>query len=250
MLTKNRNLLFILAILLLNACSTKYSLVKSNREDYNINSKIDVDSIIVKTYLPYKLQLDAEMNKVIGYADVALTKQSNVPESILGNFFADAVFNQAKKVESNIDFTVPTTKGGLRNDIAKGAITVANIFELMPFENELVLFTLKGEDVLSFINFIAKTNGQPIAGLKMNIKDGKPENIIINGKTFDVNQNYKVLTSDYIASGGDDAVGFATPIAKKVLNLKIRDALLNEVNRLQAEGQTINAKLDGRITKN
>ena len=250
MLIKYRNLLFIIAILSLTACSTRYGLVKSNREDYNINNKIEVDSSIIKTYLPYKIQLDAEMNKIIGYSDVALTKQSSVPESVLGNFFADAVFNQAKKIESNIDFTVPTTKGGLRNDIAKGAITVSNIFELMPFENELVLFTLNGKDVLSFIEFIARTNGQPIAGLKMNIKDGKPDDVTINGKAFDVNQNYNVLTSDYIASGGDDAVGFSTPIAKKVLNLKIRDALLNEVNRLQAEGKTINAKLDGRITKN
>ena len=120
----------------------------------------------------------------------------------------------------------------------------------MPFENELVLFTLKGEDVLIFINFVARTNGQPIAGLKINIKDGKAENIMVNGKAFDINQNYKVLTSDYIASGGDDAVGFAKPIAKKNLNLKIRDALLNEVTQLQTAGKTINAKLDGRITKN
>lgn len=250
MLIKYRNLLFALAIISFSACSTKYGITKSNREDYNINSKVAVDSSIIKTYLPYKIQLDAEMNKVIGYTEVALTKQSTLPESILGNFFADAVFNQAKKIESNIDFTVPTTKGGLRNDIAKGAITVANIFELMPFENELVLFTLKGEDVLSFINFVAKTNGQPIAGLKMNINNGKPENILINGKAFNVKQNYRVLTSDYIASGGDDAVGFSNPIAKRNLNLKIRDALLKEVTELQTEGKTINAKLDGRITKN
>ena len=250
MFNKYRNLLFLLAIFSLNACSTRYGLVKSNREEYNINGKLAVDSNIIKTYLPYKLQLDAEMNKVIGYADVALTKQSNLPESVLGNFFADAVFNQAKKIDSNIDFTVPTTKGGLRNDIAKGAITVANIFELMPFENELVLFTLDGKDVLSFLDFVAKTNGQPIAGLKMSIKDGKPDDVTINGKAFDVNQNYNVLTSDYIASGGDGAVGFANPIAKKILNLKIRDALLQEVNQIQSAGKKINSKLDGRITKN
>ena len=250
MLNKYRNLLFAIAIISLSACSTKYDLIKSNREDYNINSKIEADSSIIVTYLPYKTKLDAEMNKVIGYSEVALTKQSAVPESVLGNFFADAVFNQAKKIEPNIDFTVPTTKGGLRNDIAKGAITVSNVFELIPFENELVLFTLKGEDVLSFINFVAKTNGQPAAGLKMNINNGKPENIMINGKAFDVKQNYQVLTSDYIASGGDDAVGFSNPIAKRNLNLKIRDALLKEVTQLQTEGKTINAKLDGRITKN
>ncbi len=250
MFNRYGNLIITLVLFSLSSCSYRYVLVKSNREEYSINSKVDVDSTIIKTYTPYKLQLDAEMNKVIGNADVNLTKQSSLPESVLGNFFADAVFNQAKKIEPTIDFTIPTTKGGLRNDIAKGAITVSKIFELMPFENELVLFTLKGADVLSFLNFVARTNGQPIAGLNMNIKDGKAENIIINGKAFDINQNYQVLTSDYIASGGDDAVGFDKPIAKKILNLKIRDALLNEVIELQTAGKTINAKLDGRITKN
>ncbi len=250
MLNNYRNFLFALTILSLAACSTKYSLVKSNRADYNINNNLSVDSSIIKTYLPYKMQLDAEMNKVIGYSTVDLTKQPMLPESLMGNFFADAVLHQSRKLVPTIDFAIPSTKGGLRNEIAKGDITVSNVFELMPFENELVLFTLEGSDVFKLLTFIARTNGQPVSGLRMIIKDGKPENISINGKAFDVTQNYQVLTSDYLASGGDGTVGFATPIKKQVLNLLIRDALLQEVNELQAAGQTINTKLDGRITKN
>ena len=114
MFNTSRNFLFSFALLSLAACSTKYSLVKSNRADYNINTNVAVDSSIIKTYLPYKIQLDAEMNKVIGYSTVQLTKQPMLPESLLGNFFADAVFHQAKKLVPTIDFAVPTTKGGLR----------------------------------------------------------------------------------------------------------------------------------------
>ena len=241
---------FIIAAILLSSCATKYELTKSNREDYTINNKINVDSSIIKAYLPYKAALDNEMNKIIGYSDVALVKSSALPESVLGNFFADALLHQAKKIQPAIDFAMPTTNGGLRNDVAKGAITVANIFELMPFENETVVFNLKGKNVLELVKFIAASGGQPVAGLKMNIKNNLPESIFINGKEFDVNKDYWVLTSDYIASGGDDAKGFNNPIAKKVLGLKIRDALLKEVSEVQLEGKKINAKLDGRITKN
>ena len=241
--------LFIAAIFL-SSCTLHYAITKSNREEFVINDKISVDSNIIKTYLPYKVALDSEMNKVIGYSDVALVKRSALPESVLGNFFADAILNQAKKIQPNIDFAMPSTNGGLRNDVAKGAITVANIFELMPFENEMVVFNLKGKDVLELLKFIAASGGQPVAGLKMNIKNNLPENIFISGKEFDVNKNYQVLTSDYIASGGDDARGFANPIAKKVLGLKIRDALLKEVSDVQSQGKNINVKLDGRITKN
>jgi 2',3'-cyclic-nucleotide 2'-phosphodiesterase (5'-nucleotidase family) len=250
MFLKLRIYLFALPFLFLGACSHSYHLVKSNREGYKINSNVAVDSAIIKTYLPYKVQMDAEMSKVIGWTDVALTKSSTVPESVLGNFFADAVMHQAKMIAPNIDFSIGTTKGGLRNDIAKGPITVSDIFELMPFENQLVLFELNGADALNLIKFIAATNGQPVAGLKMNIKDKLPENILINGKPFDVNKTYMVVASDYIASGGDDAQGFTNPISRKNLDLLVRTALLKEVEEMQQAGKKINAKLDGRITKN
>ena len=250
MTIKNRIYILAISLIFLGSCKAKYAVIKSNREEYKISNAVQVDSAIIKTYLPYKTKVETEMNTIIGYTDVLLSKNSTVPESVLSNFFADAVANQAKKMVPTIDFVFPSTKGGLRNDIAKGPIIVSNIFELMPFENQLVLFNLKGEDVLKVITYIAVTNGQPVSGLRMNIKDKKPENIIINGKPFDETKDYWVLTSDYIASGGDDAVGFATPISKKNLGLLIRDALLKEVKEIQAEGKRINAKLDGRITKN
>ncbi len=237
-------------VLLLSSCASHYQVLKTNRINYSVGQKVAGDSTIIKTYQPYKLQLDAEMSRVIGYTAVDLTSRSTVPESVLGNFFADAVSVQAKKITPNIDLVFPTTKGGLRNDIAKGNITVSNIFELMPFENQLVLFELKGSDTYKVIKFIAATNGQPVAGLTMNIKDRLPENIVVNGKPFDANKTYMVLTSDYIASGGDDAEGFASPISRKNIGLMVRDALLKEVEDLKAAGQNINTKLDGRITKN
>jgi 2',3'-cyclic-nucleotide 2'-phosphodiesterase (5'-nucleotidase family) len=250
MFSKLRNYLFALGFLTLSACSTSYQVIKTNREEYNINNKVAVDSSIIKTYLPYKVQLDAEMNKVIGYSEVNLTKGSNLPESVLGNFFADAIMHQAKKIIPHIDFALPTTKGGLRNDIVKGPIIISSIFELMPFENELVIVELNGAAVQKMLQMIAATNGQPVAGLKMNIKDKMPENVLINGKPFDVTRTYRVLTSDYIANGGDSMQGFANPISRKNIGLLVRDALLKEVAEIQQAGKMINASLDGRITKN
>lgn len=250
MTMKNRTCILAICLIFLGSCKAKYAVVKSNREEYKVSNAVPVDSAIINTYLPYKKKVEAEMNAIIGYTNVLLSKNSTLPESVLSNFFADAVANQAKKIAPNIDFVFPSTKGGLRNDIAKGPITVSSIFELMPFENQLVLFNLKGEDVLKVITYIAVTNGQPVSGLRMNINDKTPENVMINGKPFDATKDYWVVTSDYVASGGDDAVGFATPISRKNLGLLIRDALLKEVREIQTEGKRINAKLDGRITKN
>jgi 2',3'-cyclic-nucleotide 2'-phosphodiesterase (5'-nucleotidase family) len=240
----------LITISLLLSCSPSYRVVKTNRADYAINKSLAVDSVLIKTYLPYKEQLDAEMNQVLGYSEVAMAKNNDLPETILGNFFSDAVLQQALKYDPTIDFSMPSTKGGIRVDVPKGAIKLSNIFELMPFENELVAFTLKGTDVQELINFIAASNGQPIAGIRMKIADKKPVDVVIQGKAFDPQKTYRVLTSDYIAGGGDNALGFKNPMEKKVLGLKVRDAIINYVKEMQAAGKTLNPQLDGRITKN
>ncbi len=188
------------------------------------------------------------MNAVIGRTDSSLYKGKEA-ESTLGNFFADACLAEAKKIDPAIDFAMPSTNGGLRNSIPQGNVTRSNIFELMPFENELWVLKLKGSDVAELINFIAKSGGQPVAGIRLVIKDKKAAEIYIHEKPFDVNQTYNVLTSDYIAGGGDGTWGMAQPIEKKVLNLKVRDALLNYIKIQTAEGKNLTTKLDGRITK-
>lgn len=242
----------LLMIPLLCACSSGYKLARSGRTDYSINKEIAVDSSIIKTYLPYKTKMDAEMNRVIGHSAVMMSKKSSdtLPESLLSNFFADAVTQEAIKLEPDIDFAMPSTKGGLRVDLPKGDIMVSNVFELMPFENELIVFTIKGTDVQRLLNFIALSNGEPVARLKMKIEDKKPVDVWINGKEFDANKTYKVLTTDYISGGGDNTKGFESPIDKHVLGLKVRDALLEYIKGTEADGKIINSKLDGRITKN
>ena len=248
LIVQTKVFIFALGFLLLGSCGTKYAVVKSNREEYHINSSVAADSSIIRTYLPYKTKMEATMNEVIGSTEIDLTKDGG-EETLLGNFFADAILHQSKKIEPRIDFVFPTTKSGLRNNIAKGNITVSDIFELMPFENELVLVELKGADVLTVLNYVAASGGQPVAGLTMEIKNKTAINIRINGKKFDLNENYFVLTSDYLANGGADSAGFSAPVTRKNINLLVRDALLKEVKALTAAGKKVKSQLDGRITK-
>ncbi|WP_316830888.1 5'-nucleotidase C-terminal domain-containing protein [Pedobacter aquatilis] len=240
---------FIAAMALLFSCKSHFDLVRANRNQYAINSAVPADSAVIKTYLPYKLKMDEQMNAVIGRTDSALVKTRG-PESRLGNFFADACLSEAKKIDNTIDFAMPSTTGGLRNSLPKGDIKLSNVFELMPFENELLVLKLKGKDVLDLCKFIAQTGGQPVSALKLKIENKAPVEILINGKAFDVSKTYNVLTSDYIAGGGDDSFGMANPLEKKVLKLKVRDALIQYIKNQTSAGKTITAQLDGRIVAN
>ena len=230
------------------ACSTNYHVVKSNRTEYPISNDVKADSAVIRKYLPYKLKMDSQMNAVLGYSATALSKKSAGGESLLGNFFADAALYEARKIDPAIDFAIPSTNGGLRNDLPLGAISLANVFELMPFENEIIVFNLKGEDVQSLLNFIAASGGQPISGISLKIKDKKPADVLIGGKPFDITKNYNVATSDYIAGGGDGLNSFKTPLSSKILGLKVRDALILFIKEKQATGEKISSTLDRRVS--
>jgi 2',3'-cyclic-nucleotide 2'-phosphodiesterase (5'-nucleotidase family) len=232
------------------SCGSHYKLVKSNRAEYKMNNERTVDSSLIKTYLPYKIKMEQEMNMVIGHSEVLMSKNDKVPENLLRNFFSDALLHEALKYDPAVDFAMPSTNGGLRVDIPKGEVKMANIFEVMPFENEMVIFTLAPSDVKNLLNFIAKTGGQPVAALRMKIVNDQPTEVMINGKPYDPTKNYKILTSDYVAEGGDNVQSFKNPIEKKIVGVRMRDALVTYIKENDAAGKTINPKLDGRITKN
>lgn len=231
----------------LYSCSTNYKLVESRRTEYPIQASTAADSSVIKKYLPYKLKMDSQMNQVIGYTAIALSKELVHGESLLGNFFADAALHEGRLIDAEIDFAIPSTNGGLRNGLPLGPLTLSNVFELMPFENEMMVFELKGSDVKVLIDYIAHAGGQPVSGITMKIVDQKASDVLINGSPFELTKNYHVLTSDYIAGGGDGVNCFKNPVSRKVVGLKIRDALIKYIKDTQAAGKKISSKLDGRI---
>ena len=240
-----RSSFFVFLLAGLAACNHRYQVKRGDYKEYGISSEIGEDSSIVRYYLPYKQKMQAEMSTVIGKSDVVISGGRD-PETLLGNFFSDAVLAQGLKLDPSIQFTF-ATKGGLRNDLPKGDITINDIFELMPFENELMSLKLSGTDVQKLIDFIAKSDGQPVAGLTMKIVNNKAYDVKIGGKPFDPASTYNLLTYDYLANGGGDLAFLGNAIEKKTLGKKLRDSLLDQIKEATAKGETITAKLDGRI---
>jgi 2',3'-cyclic-nucleotide 2'-phosphodiesterase (5'-nucleotidase family) len=89
----------------------------------------------------------------------------------------------------------------------------------------------------------------PIAGCKFGVKDSVAMNIEVGGKPFDINQSYKVATSDYLANGGDKMIFFKNPLETEVLGVLLRDAIIEYMTEENKKGKTLTAKLDGRIYK-
>lgn len=219
---------------------------EQNHNNYEISSEIPVDQEIENYIAPYKDRLESEMNRVIGISEVRLTKPGNQSETLLGNFFTDALLHEGRKHDPEIDFAFGT-KGGLRIELPKGELTVGHIFELMPFENKLVILELTSENVGQIAQFIAASNGQPVGGMTLEIRNGRAQNIRIGGKPLQKDRIYKLLTYDYLANGGDNSKGMDDPVSRVDLPQKVRETLLGYIEERTAGGQTINTQLDGRV---
>jgi 2',3'-cyclic-nucleotide 2'-phosphodiesterase (5'-nucleotidase family) len=233
------------------ACSSPARLDHVEKTQYAFNPKeyASVDSSILQLTLPYKTKMDAEVNILIGKSEQPISKDQ--PEGLLGNFVADLALQESRKYyypedNKNIDFCF-LNNGGLRAALPEGDITKRNIFEVMPFENELIVLTLKGSDVNLLLNYIVSKGGIPIGGVRMKIKNKEAEEVTINNVPFDSTKTYKAVTSDYLANGGDNLLFLAEIKQRDYVNLKIRDAMIEYIQQLTKDGKMISPKLDGRI---
>jgi 2',3'-cyclic-nucleotide 2'-phosphodiesterase (5'-nucleotidase family) len=198
---------------------------------------------------PYRSKMEGEMNTVI--AESVSPIEKGLPEGRLGNFVADACLYETTKIyyptdNKPVDFAI-LNNGGLRRPLPSGKITRGDVYELMPFENELVVLTMNGADVKNIFNFIASKGGAPVSGVRFTISNKQAINILINGQPLDTLKMYKALTSDYLANGGD-SYGMLTNVPRESTGLKVRDAIMQFMMTLNQKGKKIEVNTDGRIT--
>ncbi len=232
-------------LMAMGACSPKYKTSQvTNKQLYPITEHAPQDSSILSFYQPYKVQLDSIMNDVVAVSAKELTKER--PEGTLNDFFADAMYSSAKDWGIAFDFAY-TNYGGLRINLPEGNIYRYKVFELMPFENTLATVKFKGEDIQKFFDFIATSGGDPISGARFTIDGKKAVDITIDGQPFDASKTYTVLTSDYMANGGDGGVIFSEAMERKDLTYKLRDGILLYLEKKTKSGERLNPVIDGRI---
>ena len=206
------------------------------------------DKSMEQLIAPYKNIIDKEMNLIIATSAQEL-KVGN-PEGTLNDFIADLILNESKifysKISNeNIDMCILNT-GGLRANLPQGNISKRHIFELMPFENELVVVTMNGAVVQQMSEYIAQVNGQPISGLNITISNHHAVKILIQNQTLDLTKTYRVVTSDYLSSGGDNMTFFNSSLKTEALKVKVRDAIIMYLMNLSKD-TIISVQPDNRI---
>jgi len=205
-----------------------------NYIETNEDTEANVQSV-ADMIAPYKEALDDQMGEVLGVLPEDLKKDR--PYSNMGNWFCDALQYIAEQHAENKPSFSLQNYGGLRLPfLAKGPLTRSDVYELMPFDNKLVVLGLEGEKMQLLLDQIASDGGWPVSkGLSFDIKDDKATNILIEEKPFDANGFYYVALPDYVANGGG-GTHFLKNITQEETGFFIRDAILaylDEMNQMK-----------------
>jgi 2',3'-cyclic-nucleotide 2'-phosphodiesterase (5'-nucleotidase family) len=246
-------LLLISSLLLLSSCKseTKYGLTEIKSERITVDEAIKEDKEISRFIAPYKEHLNATLDSVLAYNPKLLSKNDGDLNSPLGNLMADIVMLQAnpvfkKRTGKNIDMVL-LNQGGIRAELPAGGVTSRSAYNLMPFENEIVVAELSGKKMKEMFRYLEKARtAHPVSGIKIRAnKKYKIYDARINGEKIQDNETYLVATSDYLLNGGDNMKFFKNPGNIFKTDYKIRNAIIDHFKKTD----TIKAVSDDRYIR-
>lgn len=232
---KRHLFLILLPVFLLLSCknSKTYVPVEISGQQLLISDSIPANDSLSAFIEPYKEHIDREMNTVLAYTPTDLKKTDGELNTAIGNLMADAVMELSSPVfksrtGNSIDLVL-LNHGGIRSSISRGDITTRTAYQVMPFENEVVVAALKGEHVRELIRYLIDSgSAHPVAGLELLINANNAiEKMLIQGEPLQEEKTYYVATNDYLFQGGDNMSFFSKATDVTSLDYKIRNLLID-----------------------
>lgn len=227
-----KGLIFLLLVVGLMSCHRVGRVVEATGEIILIDSTMDAlqDSSYMAYIAPIKQELEDALNVPIGYAPEALSKDDE--ECSILQWATEALWAIAQQLyPGRVDMAV-VNRGGMRTDWSAGDITRRHVFELMPFDNELVVLTLTGDEVLKLCA-IALAKGEGLVGVDMRVVKGSLVSASIDGKTIDPAACYTVATSDYLSQGNDGLIPLSKYIDYWRSEEKIRELYIEYIEKVK-----------------
>ncbi|MCY3977655.1 MAG: 5'-nucleotidase C-terminal domain-containing protein [Chloroflexi bacterium] len=239
----------------------------------------DGDAILLSRYIAPDPELSeiiaglaapiAELtSQPVGETSVDLTGASprlcRIEECLLGNVITDAMLE-----DTGVDIVLQNG-GGIRADIAQGAVSLGDVLNVLPFGNLISTFELTGADVLAALeNGVGRVevdeNNNPmvdgasgrflqVAGLRFTFDATQaPGSRIVSAEVvqdgefvaLDMEAVYTVASNDYLRSGGD---GFSI-LETNAMNAYDAGRPLDQVVAdYIAANSPLSVELEGRIT--
>ena len=244
----NKRILFsALTAILLYSCASKTQVTAINGTYIPVTTKTNPDPVLGEFIDGYKVKLSKEMDVVI--VESTMDMYTGSPESPLTNLTCDAMMSL------DIDSTFPDTKvafmnvHGIRADLAKGEVSVGDVFNLYPFDNEVCIVQMRGDNLIELFGNVAESGKAGVSNnVKMTIKDKNVNSLLLDGKTIDPQKEYTIITIDYLAEGNDGLTALKKADKVYFTKIKLRDFMLDYFKNQKKLGKSITSPNDGRIS--
>ncbi|KAI0100444.1 Metallo-dependent phosphatase [Hypoxylon sp. NC0597] len=204
----------------------------------------------------WRKPFEAYAAEKIGTTNIVLDRTTcQEQECTLGDLVSDAILQYRLDAGSNASFAL-VNGGGIRATIDIGDITRGQVITAFPFGNAVVEVTYSGADLwkifeglVSGVNQYNQEEVESFCQVSRGIKvEYNPNNAVgqrlvrltIGGKPIDTGAKYTIVTSDFIAGGGDNMV---PPIE----GAEVLDTLEEVLERYIQKNSPIDFQLDGRI---
>ncbi|MDA5629481.1 MULTISPECIES: 5'-nucleotidase C-terminal domain-containing protein [Agrobacterium] len=190
-----------------------------------IDSSFKPDEATLKRIDELKAPIETLKSKVVGSSEGPIEgdrKVCRVKECSMGNLVADATLARVKDQGVTIAFA---NSGGLRSSIDAGDVSMGEVLTVLPFQNTVATFQLKGEDIRAALeNGVSQIDDSAgrfmqVSGLKYSFDRSKPAGSRVvsvgvkEGDAFvplDPAKTYIVAANNYVRTGGDGFKVFAT----------------------------------------
>ncbi|MEZ4656689.1 MAG: bifunctional UDP-sugar hydrolase/5'-nucleotidase [Caldilineaceae bacterium] len=154
---------------------------------YNLNGAADAD--VAAIIARWQAATDAELNSVIGYLEKPMAQRSPAMQTLITKAWL------AEYPTADISMT---NLGGMRAGIEAGDLTLADIINVMPFDNVLVEVQMTGAQTVQ-----ALTSGNRPATIGGIHPAGGEWVWDATGEPVDMTATYSVLVNDFLYGGGD-----------------------------------------------
>lgn len=242
--------------LVFDAATKQFTDAQAGLLDYGFMAEAMDQDQKVQDYIDAVNAEQAPLLEVVGNtADLLDGKRENVRtgETNLADLITDAMLDK-----SGADLVI-TNGGGIRASIGEGDITYGEVYEVLPFGNEIAVIEVTGREILDALlhgtKVYPKTNGSfpQVAGMSYIIidDDKDPEtpvvitDVMINGEKLNLSKTYRLATNDFMAEGGD---GYDMFKGKKIISTHgtMLDATVERIKDLSKDG-AFSYSIDGRI---
>jgi len=206
----------------------------------------------------YKVPIDQLKKAIVGKTMVDLDAERvhiRTMETNFGNLVADASLASAEMAKAGIAII---NGGAIRSSIPAGDISLGQILEAIPFNNDIVIFDITGEQLVAALeNGVSKVEAvegrfPQVAGFRFSWDPGiqpgsRVKSVEIKTgsgfKPVDKSDSYRIVTNSYLFGGGDGYTSFQKGTNVQYLGFVDYDMVTEYIEK----NSPVSPKVEGRI---